>query len=59
MEEVKELNDKVIENAHEENKILYEFRQMAHTDRTLAQWEEKFKKELEEEAKDETANTED
>ena len=56
---LKELNDKVIKNAHEENKILYEFRQMAHTDRTLAQWEEKFKKELEEEKKDEIANTED
>ena len=56
---LKELNDKVIENAHEENKILYEFRQMDHTDRTLAQWEERFNKELEEEEKDETANTED
>ena len=56
---LKELNDKVIKNAHEENKILDECRQMAHTDRTLAQWEERFKKELEEEKKDETANTED
>lgn len=56
---LKELNDKVIKKAHEENNILYEFRQMTHTDRTLAQWEERFKKELEEEENDETANTED
>lgn len=44
---LKELNEKVIENAHEEDKVLYEFKQMCQTDRTLEQWEERFKKEME------------
>lgn len=46
--ELKRLNDGVIRNNKEERQgILYEFKQMDHSDNTLAQWEERFKKEIE------------
>lgn len=46
--ELKRLNDGVIRNNKEEFQgILYEFKQMKSTDNTLAQWEERFKKEIE------------
>nr|DAV08648.1 MAG TPA: hypothetical protein [Caudoviricetes sp.] len=46
--ELKRLNDGVIRNNKEEwQGILYEFKQMDHSDNTLAQWEERFKKEIE------------
>lgn len=47
-EELKRLNDGVIRNNKEEWKgILYEFKQMDRSDNTLAQWEERFRKEIE------------
>lgn len=47
-EELKRLNDGVIRNNKEERKgILYEFKQMDRSDNTLAQWEERFRKEIE------------
>ena len=49
----------MIKNSYDEHKNYYEFKQMSRADKTLAQWEDKFKKELEEDEKDETANTED
>lgn len=46
--ELKRLNDGVIRNDKEEwQGILYEFKQMDHSDNTLAQWEERFRKEIE------------
>lgn len=46
--ELKRLNDGVIRNNKEEfHGILYEFKQMDRSDNTLAQWEERFKKEIE------------
>lgn len=46
--ELKRLNDGVIRNYKEELQgILYEFKQMDRSDNTLAQWEERFKKEIE------------
>lgn len=46
--ELKRLNDGVIRNSKEEFQgILYEFKQMDQSDNTLAQWEERFKKEIE------------
>lgn len=46
--ELKRLNDGVIRNNKEEwQGILYEFKQMDRSDNTLAQWEERFKKEIE------------
>lgn len=46
--ELKRLNDGVIRNNKEEwQGILYEFKQMDHSDNTLAQWEERFRKEIE------------
>ena len=46
--ELKRLNNGVIRNSKEEPEgILYEFKQMKSTDNTLAQWEERFKKEIE------------
>ena len=46
--ELKRLNDGVIRNNEEEwQGILYEFKQMDRSDNTLAQWEERFKKEIE------------
>lgn len=46
--ELKRLNDGVIRNNKEEFQgILYEFKQMDQSDNTLAQWEERFKKEIE------------
>lgn len=46
--ELKRLNDGVIRNNKEELQgILYEFKQMDRSDNTLAQWEERFKKEIE------------
>lgn len=45
--ELKRLNDGVIRNNKEERQgVLYEFKQMKSTDNTLAQWEERFKKEI-------------
>lgn len=44
-----ELNEKVVKNVHLENKVTYEFKQMSPKDRTLSQWEDRFKKELAEE----------
>lgn len=44
-----ELNEKVVKNVHLENKVTYEFKQMCPKDRTLSQWEDRFKKELAEE----------
>ena len=42
------MNDGVIRNNKEEFQgILYEFKQMDQSDNTLAQWEERFKKEIE------------
>lgn len=42
------MNDGVIRNNKEELQgILYEFKQMDQSDNTLAQWEERFKKEIE------------
>ena len=46
--ELKRLNDGVIRNNKEESQgILYEFKQMDQSDNTLAQWEERFEKEIE------------
>lgn len=46
--ELKRLNDGVIRNNKEERQgILYEFKQMDRSDNTLAQWEERFRKEIE------------
>lgn len=46
--ELKRLNDGVIRNNKEELQgILYEFKQMDRSDNTLAQWEERFRKEIE------------
>lgn len=46
--DLKRLNDGVIRNNEEECQgILYEFKQMDRSDNTLAQWEERFKKEIE------------
>lgn len=46
--ELKRLNDGVIRNNKEEwQGVLHEFKQMKSTDNTLAQWEERFKKEIE------------
>lgn len=46
--ELKRLNDGVIRNNKEEFQgILYEFKQMDHSDNTLEQWEERFMKEIE------------
>lgn len=46
--ELKRLNDGVIRKSKEEwNGILYEFKQMSHKQNTLEQWEERFKKEVE------------
>lgn len=51
--ELKRLNDGVIRNNKEERQgILYEFKQMDRSDNTLAQWEERFKKEIEFEKRD-------
>ena len=45
---LKRLNDGVIRNNKEERQgILYEFKQMTQTDRTLEQCEERFEKEME------------
>ena len=46
--ELKRLNDGVIRNNKEEVQgVLYEFKQMDHSDNTLEQWEERFRKEIE------------
>ena len=45
---LKRLNDGVIRNNKEEFQgVLYEFKQMDHSDNTLEQWEERFRKEIE------------
>ena len=47
-EKLKRLNNGVIRNNKEEFQgILYEFKQMDHSDNTLEQWEERFRKEIE------------
>lgn len=50
---LKELNDKVVHLSRTEwNEVLYEYKQMSHTDPTLAEWEERFKKECEFESRE-------
>lgn len=53
--ELKRLNDRVLTLTNNEwNGLLYEFKQMSHDDLTLKQWEERFKKEIEFESRQES-----
>lgn len=50
---LKELNDKVVHLSRTEwNEVPYEYKQMSHTEPTLAEWEARFKKECEFESRE-------